>query len=64
MTRWKTTYRILLCEFRAEDIAAIPIGSNGKFRVRKCRVVGEKDLVELGLVQQFPFTTKTLDNKD
>jgi uncharacterized protein YjbI with pentapeptide repeats len=42
-------YRILIAEFHKADIAAIPIGSDGKFRVRRCRIVGEKDPKELGL---------------
>lgn len=41
--------RIMMCSFRREDIAAIPVGSDGRFRVRRCRVIGEKDLKELGL---------------
>ena len=51
MREWKPGWRILLVEFTAADIVAIPIG-DGKFRVRACRVVGEKDLVELGLVER------------
>lgn len=50
MREWREGYRILLAEFVAADIAAIPIGSDGKFRVHRCSIVGEKDLVELGLV--------------
>jgi hypothetical protein len=42
--------RILVAEFTAEDIAAIPHGTDGKFRVRRCRIVAEKDLTEVGLV--------------
>lgn len=42
-------YKILIAEFAAKDIAAIPAGSTGKFRVHKCKIVGEKDLKELGL---------------
>jgi hypothetical protein len=47
---WKPGYRILIAEFGAADIAAIPAGGNGKFRVHRCRIVGEKNLVEIGLV--------------
>ncbi len=46
---WKKKHKILIVEFKAEDIAAIPIGTDGKFRVRKCKVVGEKNLKEIGL---------------
>ena len=42
-------YRILIAEFTAKDIVAVPIGSDGKFRVKRCKIVREKDLVELGL---------------
>ena len=50
MKEWKPGYRILVMEFTAADIAAIPTATDGKFRVRRCRWVGEKDLKELGLV--------------
>ena len=56
MREWREDYRILIAEFEAKDIAAIPIGSDGKFRVRECLIVGEKDLVEIGLV---PATAET-----
>jgi len=45
---WQPSYRILVAEFRAADIAAIPLG-DGKFRVHRCKIVGEKDLKGLGL---------------
>lgn len=52
LREWLTGRRILVVEFTAKDIAAIPHGSDGKFRVHRCKVVGEKtDLVALGLVQ-------------
>ena len=38
-------HRILICEFTAKDIAAIPDG--GKFRVHKTKVVKEYDLAGL-----------------
>jgi uncharacterized protein YjbI with pentapeptide repeats len=47
---WRDGYRVLLVEFAARDIAAIPVG-DGKFRVRKLRVVRELDLADLGLVE-------------
>jgi hypothetical protein len=49
LRHWEPGYRILIAEFCKDDIAAIPIGSDGKFRVHRCRVVGEKDLKALGL---------------
>ena len=48
---WRTGYRILVAEFTAGDIAAIPVGSDGKARVHRCKIAAEKDLVELGLVE-------------
>ena len=49
---WKIGYRVLVVEFKAEDIVAIPTATDGKFRVKRCRVVGEKSLEELGLVKE------------
>ena len=42
-------YRILIAEFEAKDIAAIPTASDGKFRVFRCSIVGEKNIKEIGL---------------
>ena len=47
---WNTGWRIMVVEFTAKDIACIPTASDGKFRLHRCKVVGEKNLVELGLV--------------
>jgi len=52
MVSWKEGYRILIAEFEANDIAAIPTATDGKFRVHRCKIVGEKDLVEIGLVKK------------
>ena len=49
LREWRVGYRILIVEFAAEDIAAIPVSSDGKFRLFRCEVVGEKNLTELGL---------------
>ncbi len=51
MKEWREGRKILIVEFTAKDIAAIPIGSDGKFRVHRCKVIGEKDLSDLGLVK-------------
>jgi hypothetical protein len=48
---WELGRRIMVAEFSRKDIACIPIGSDGKFRVHSCKIVGEKDLKELGLVK-------------
>ena len=48
---WIPGFKILIVEFTAQDIAAIPIGTDGKFRLFRCKVIGEKDLKELGLIK-------------
>jgi len=52
MKEWRDGYRILIAEFEATDIAVIPIATDGKFRVRKCKIVGERDLTEIGLIEK------------
>ena len=52
MKVWREGMHILIAEFRAEDIAAIPTSTDGKFRVSRCKIVGEKDLKEIGLVEE------------
>ena len=54
MRKWCDGYRILIVEFEAADIAAIPIATGGKFRLHRCSVVGEKDLKEIGLAEKAP----------
>ena len=49
LKQWKEGYRILIIEFTAQDIACIPIGSDGKFRLYRCAVVGEKARADVGL---------------
>ena len=44
---WRPGWHIIVVEFGPEDIAAIPTGTDGKFRLHRCRVVGEKDLTGL-----------------
>ena len=50
---WRPGYRILIVEFEARDIACIPLGTDGKFRLFRCKVIEEKklDYVALGLVK-------------
>jgi uncharacterized protein YjbI with pentapeptide repeats len=50
MKEWGPGWRILIAEFEAADIAAIPTATDGKFRVFRCSIVGEKDLTEIGLI--------------
>ena len=47
---WEPGNRILIMEFTAADIAAIPTATDGKFRVYRCTKVGEKDLQSIGLI--------------
>ena len=49
ISNWSEGYRVLIAEFVAADIAAIPTATDGKFRVHRCSIVGEKDLTEIGL---------------
>ncbi len=44
LKEWKEGWRLLLLEFNAKDIAAIPTNTDGKFRVRKAKVVKELKL--------------------
>ncbi len=49
MKSWCKGWRILVVEFAAKDIAVIPTGTDGEFRLHRCKVVGEKNLKEIGL---------------
>jgi hypothetical protein len=44
LREYQPGWRVLVVEFTANDIAAIPTATDGKFRLKKCRVVGEKDI--------------------
>ena len=46
---WMPDYKILLAEFTKADIACIPVISDGKFRVFRCKIIGEKNLKEIGI---------------
>ena len=47
LKEWREGYKVLVVEFTANDIACIPIATDGKLRLHKCKVVGEKDLTGL-----------------
>jgi hypothetical protein len=49
MKEWKEGYKILIAEFTAKDIACIPTGTDGKFRVHRCKIVREVDYKKIGL---------------
>jgi uncharacterized protein YjbI with pentapeptide repeats len=44
----KEGWRVMLVEFEAKDIASIPLGTNGKFRLYRCTVIKELTKKELG----------------
>jgi hypothetical protein len=52
LTEWREGYKVLICEFMADDIACIPTATDGKFRVKRCKVIGEKDVSGLVLRQR------------
>ena len=47
LAEWREGYKVLIVEFTAKDIAAIPTATDGKFRLHRCKVVDEKDISEL-----------------
>ena len=49
LSKYIEGYKILIAEFTKKDIVAIPIGSDGKFRVSKCKIIGEKNKKDLGV---------------
>jgi len=44
LREWVPESKIMTVEFEAVDIAAIPTASDGKFRLHRCKVVGEKNV--------------------
>ncbi len=44
LREWRYGYRILIVEFVAADIACVPNGSDGKFRLHRCKVIEEKQI--------------------
>ena len=56
LKEWKPGYRILVASFESkhgtEDNICVPIGSDGKFRVRSCKIVSEVDLVGIGFLNE------------
>jgi len=44
LREWREGYRVLVAEFTASDIAAIPTATDGKIRVHRCRIVEELDV--------------------
>ena len=59
---WQDGCRVVVVEFTTTDIAAIPVG-DGKFRLRRCTVVGEKDVVDLGLATTAPVETPAITKR-
>ena len=42
LRHYEPSYRILIAEHTADDIVCVPIAGGGKYRVKRCRIVGEK----------------------
>ena len=55
LLNWQEGNRVLVVEFTAKDIACIPTGTDGKFRLHRCKVVGEKDMTKI-LAPRVPPT--------
>ena len=51
MKEWQQGYKILRGTFKVSDIACIPTGTDGKFRLRQFTPINEVDLKEIGLEQ-------------
>jgi len=49
---WYASRRIMVCEFNRKDLVAVPDCTDGKIRVRRCKVIRELDLQELGLIKK------------
>jgi len=64
MKEWKEGYHILIMEFTSDEIAVIPTATDGKFRVKSCRRVGEIDLVKIGLIKKGQKVMKTFRQID
>jgi hypothetical protein len=47
LREYNAGWRVMVVEFTAADIACVPIASDGKFRLHRCTVVGEKDITAL-----------------
>lgn len=47
LANYQDGYRVLVLEFTAKDIAAIPTATDGKFRLHRATVVAEKDISAL-----------------
>ena len=57
LANWGAGNKILIAEFTAADIAAIPVGTDGKFRVHRCVIVRELDLASIGWPPKAPEQT-------
>jgi uncharacterized protein YjbI with pentapeptide repeats len=53
---WRPGFRIFIASFKRkhgnDDNICVPIGSDGRFRVKSCKIVGEVDLVEIGFINE------------
>jgi len=56
LREWKPGWRILRVQHAGADIAAIPLGTDGKWRVRRLRVLAEVPMSEWG---EGPWSAKS-----
>ena len=56
LKEWRPGYRIFIASFKREfgneDNICVPIGSDGKFRVRSCKIISEVDLQKIGFLNE------------
>ncbi len=52
LREYQEGYKVLVCEFKKEDIVCVPIGSDGKFRVKACTPIKELNLTEYGIKKE------------
>ena len=50
LREWRNGYRVLQVECYPAEGICVPDASDGKFRVKRCKVLKEMDLAELGLL--------------
>ena len=49
LREWQKYRHILICEFTSKDQLVIPVATDGKFRVKRCKVIREIDYAKYGI---------------
>jgi hypothetical protein len=56
LKEWRPGYRIFIASFKRkhgnDDNICVPVGSDGKFRVKSCKIVGEVNLQKIGFANE------------